>query len=205
MDAAEHVAEWRAHHAPEHEGGHGAERDEVEVKDHGPAEIHAEDDRARHAHDAVLGAEPRRLEGHGVKHLGERQRQHDEVDAAHTDREEPDGERAEAGAERGEEEGGGRAEGAPEEQGSQVAADAEEGGVAEGHHARVAHEQVEAHGEDAPDQDLLEQLHRVGAGEEGEGGEDDDEGGEGGSSEDHRSGRPKSPWGRRSRTRAITT
>ena len=64
------------------------------------------------------------------------------------DREEPDGERAEAGAERGEEEGGGRAGGTREEQSSQVAADAEEGGVAEGHHARVAHEHLIAYAVD---------------------------------------------------------
>src|SRR6266478_5628741 len=53
-----------------------------------------------------------------------------------------------------------------------VAADTEEGRVPEGDHSRVAHQQVEAHGEDAPDKDLLEQLDGVVAGEERRSGND---------------------------------
>ena len=56
-----------------------------------------------------------------------------------------------------------------EHQRCDVAADPEEGRVTEGHHAGVAHEKVEAHGEDAPDQDLLEELDRIVAGHERKG------------------------------------
>ncbi len=178
-----------------------------------------EEARPRHADDPVLGAEPRRLEGDRVEHLRERERQHDEVHAAHPDREEADDERGEGGGRRPAATSPAKSAGrALEQERGDVAADAEERGVAERHHAGVAHEEVEAHGEDAPDQDFLEELDRVAAGDERAGtGRDRGEHARqrsapwrsdraqagrhrGAAHERHRSGRPKSPCGRTSTT-----
>jgi hypothetical protein len=56
-----------------------------------------------------------------------------------------------------------------------VAADAEEGGGAPRHHARVAHQEIQAHGVDTPDEDLLQELHRIAAERRREGQEREDE------------------------------
>ena len=98
-----------------------------------------------------------------------------------------------------------QARAAGERERGHVAADAEEGGVAEGDHARVAHQQIEAHREDAPDEDLLEELDRIGPGPEREQGQRRHHRREGEQPELHLSGRPNSPWGRTSTTAAITT
>ena len=161
---------------------------------------------ARDADEAILGPEPRDLEGVGVEHLGEGEREHDEVHAAHPDREEADRQRGEAGGHRGQQQGRDQPRAPGQGQRGHVAPDAEERGVAEGHHARVAHQEVEAHGEDPPDENLLQELHRVVAGREREEGQRDhhQRGGEEAEA-GHLSGRPNSPCGRTSTIAAITT
>ena len=92
-----------------------------------------------------------------------------------------------------------------EGEGRHVAAEAEKSRVAERHQAGPPHEEVETHGEDSPDQDLLEDLDRIVAGQRGEQRGQREHARESQPGEPHFSGRPKSPWGRSRTTRAMTT
>ena len=85
VDPAQHVAERRAGDAPQEERGEGDEDEKVDVEARGAPDVQPEHGRARHARDPVLGPEEGVLEGHRVEHLGEGQREHDEVHAAHAD------------------------------------------------------------------------------------------------------------------------
>src|SRR4029434_1612225 len=117
-----------------------------------------------------------------------------------------DDERGEPRGQRGQHQSGHQPGTLAQRERGHVAADAEERGVAERDHAGVSHQEIEAHREDAHDEDLLEELHRVVAGPEGKEGERDDYQREGGEPESrHFSGRPKSPCGRISTMPAITT
>ncbi len=159
-------------HSIEEEADHDDEGEEVEVEGRWARQAPAEHRRPRNTDETVLGAQPRGLKGNGVEHLGEGEREHDEIHAAHADREETDDERRRRGRQRGKRKRGHEPGRLHERQRRDVAADTEEGRVPEGDHSRVAHQQVEAHGEDAPDKDLLEQLDWVVAGEERRSGDD---------------------------------
>jgi hypothetical protein len=198
------MAKWRPSHAPEEERGERDDGHEIDVEARGAPDVHPQHGRARHAGDPVLGPNECVLERHGIEHLGEGESEHDEVHAADANAEIADQEGSDGGGRGGQEERGGEAGRLDEGKGGRVGTDAEEGRMTEGHHARVPHQEVEAHGEDAEDQDLLQQLHRVCPREErkdGDGGGQDDESS---GARDHRRARPKSPCGRNRRMRAIT-
>src|SRR5213594_804516 len=167
-DGREHPAEGRADDAPEdpeaepdrqqgeevevlggaiapHEGQQAGEALE-------PAEVGVGD--LRHALLAARHLVP--LEADGPDDLGEGESQHGEIDLG-----QPDAEEAEQRGERGCDEAGGgegQEEGHPgllHEDAGRVGADAEVGGVTEGDEARVAHQEVQARGEERPDGDVV--------------------------------------------------
>ncbi len=147
------------------------------------------------------------LEADGPHDLGERQREHREVDAREPHAEEAEEQREAAGQEpgggEGEQEGHGQL---LHEQPGGVGADAEVGGVAEGHQAGDADQQVEAGGEQRPDHDVVGQEHveaRADRGDEERQRQDDEAPGHACECGHHLSGRPSRPQGRMISTPAM--
>ena len=107
---------------------------------------------------AAVAVEPLR---HVVNHLREGERDHDEIDAARAQAERADDEREQ----RRDRDGGrplheARGNAFLPQNADRIAADAEIRGMAETHHAAVAHDQIEAHRGDRHDDDAGEQGQR---------------------------------------------
>ena len=108
---------------------------------------------------AVVAAEQRERDAEVVQHLGEGERDHDEVDAARPDRHRADGERHQRrGRDRGAEMQPPARKAVEGENPGGVGPDAEIGRVAEGHHAAVAEDQVEADRRDGEDHDAPHEV-----------------------------------------------
>ncbi len=117
--------------------------------------------RHRNADQAVVATgEVVPFEGDQVDDVAERQRQDGEVDVGATHAEIADDQRRQRAADRchDQPEPEGEAGDVLEQQACRVAADAEIGGLAERDHAGVAHQKVERHGEQRPDEDLGREL-----------------------------------------------
>ena len=127
------------------------ERKVIEVARIGEVGKAAELAAARERH-AVVAAELLLADGEVEEHLRERERQHDEVDAARAHAERADDEREKARTEhRGAEVHEAVRDAAQHQRADNVGAGAEIGGVAEAQQAAVAQDEVEADGEDAED------------------------------------------------------
>src|SRR5437867_3375649 len=164
-DRLEDPPEGRVDDAPEEVDGAGGEDGARVVVGALVAEVEAKG--ARDEREALDSAEAVFAPGHRRRpvddveeHLCERERQEREVDAALAHQEEADPRPGERGAEDPGEEGGHHA--LPQVklgQAGRVAADPEEGRVAEGDEARVAHQEVVGDGEEAEDHDLGGERH----------------------------------------------
>src|SRR5262252_891621 len=167
-DGGEHAAEGRAHDSPEDEEARGDEDQSEKVEllrgavaaEHGheggepvdPAEVGVGNLRRALLTSRYLVP----LQAHRPHDLGKGQGEHGEVDAgeAHAEETEHEGEEGgeEAAQRKGEQEG---QAGLLHEDARGVRADAEVRGVAEGDEAGVADEEVEAGGEQRPDEDVV--------------------------------------------------
>src|SRR5919197_1815884 len=212
-DRLEHGAEGRVEDALEPGDRRGDQREgEVVEGERGVERDRGTGERQRRQGDPaepVVAAGPvGEVKPDEVEELGERERQHREVDTAPAQAEEADdraARRREAEPRREPEPERADLELRERDPGA-VGAEPPVGGMAEGEEARVAVEEVEPEGEEAVDQDLRgERLVRH---EEREGGEDDktrDDGmGRDPPFHSMRPASPKSPLGRTRRTSAIT-
>jgi hypothetical protein len=175
-----------------------------QVDQHGVAKLHL---RLDVDVDAVgTAAEPGVVE-HEVEHLGEGQRDHDEIHAAGTQHEEAGDQRERGAGQYGGGQGGPQVAGfvLRAHQCDDVAGQPEKGGVAEADQPGVADQQVEAHGEDGHDHHLGNELDVELLADEGEGGERGDHRDQGQRGHHSALHRLNSPSGRHSSTAAIST
>src|SRR5207244_5026510 len=215
-DRLEHGAEGRVEDALEGGDRRGDERQGEVVE--GERRVERDRDageRQRRQGDpaeAVVAAGPvGEVESDEVEELGERERQHREVDATPAQAEEADhraARRREAEPRREPEPQRADLELRERDTGA-IGAEPPVGGVAEGEQPRVAVEEVEAEGEEAVDQELRgERLVRHEVREDREDDEERDDGvgrdPASGSSHSMRPDSPKRPLGRTSRTSAFT-
>ncbi|KAF5287454.1 hypothetical protein FQR65_LT21019 [Abscondita terminalis] len=206
--AAEHRVADAAQQPEHHEEQHGHEAVVLPGRGQRPQRLPGHrQGRARHVQQAVVAArEIGGRVGDEVEHLRKGQGQHHEVGAALAY-----GHPAHEGRARGAH-GGGRQQGqrhgqrpAREQQGDGVAAQAEEDALPEGQQARIAQQQVAAHGGEAEDQHLAGQRARLHAQRHGDhDGQREEEMGMPGHHGVHPL-RPSRPWGRSSSTAAMAT
>ncbi|MGY4346859.1 hypothetical protein ACVWXM_003326 [Bradyrhizobium sp. GM7.3] len=108
--------------------------------------------------EAVIAAITRQPRGDVIGHLRERQRDHDEIDAAGAQRQRADHQRIKRGGRKRDRKlDEARAHAFLRQHADRIAADAEIGGVAKTHHAAKTHDEVEARGRQGQDDDAGEQ------------------------------------------------
>src|SRR5712691_13409467 len=217
-DRGEEASEGRAHDAPERPEAERDQRERQKVivlgrppaadeRHHPTQALQPAEVRIRDLGHALLAARhlvP--LEADRPHDLGERERQHREVDArepyAEEAEEQGEGPGEHPGRREGEEEGH---PGLLHEEPGGVGADPEVRGVAEGHEPGVAHEEVQAGGEERPDDDVVgdERVEARAQRRDAEGRHEHD-GGSPARPAGHRSGRPRRPQGRTMRTAAMS-
>src|SRR5215472_11453931 len=216
-DGGEHAPEGRPHDTPEDQEARGDQDQGHEVELLGgavaaqhrhegreavdPAEVRIRD--LRHALLASRHLVP--FEAHRPHDLGKGESEHGEVDAGETHAEEAEDEGEQGGEEtpgrEGEEEGH---PGLLHEDARGVGADPEVCGMSEGDEPGVAHEEIEAGGEERPDEDVVGEkrvVARAQGGDEERGHEH--EGDPRHPADAHRNGRPRRPQGRMISTAAM--
>jgi len=107
---------------------------------------------------AVIATIARKAGGDVIGHLGKGERDHDEIDAARTQRERADDECKQCGDEERDRplhETGPKTLGG--EDADRIAPDAEIGGMAKAHHPAIAHDEIETDGGEREDDDAREQ------------------------------------------------
>ena len=92
IDPSQDASERRADDPVERDAGQSEEDHDVEVERRRQVQVDSRQARPRDAGQPVGRPEPLGAEGRGVQHLGQRERQHDEVHAAHPDRQVADDE-----------------------------------------------------------------------------------------------------------------
>ena len=151
----------------EHEQQHHAERDVVEGHRVAQVDQPGELALALESH-AVIAAVDVERDAKVVEHLGESERDHDEVDAAGAHRHRADGRGDQsAGADRHQQVDPAVGDAVEAEDAHGIGANAEIGGMAEGHQPAVAEDQVQADGGDGEDQDAPRQVDVVRLAERG--------------------------------------
>ena len=149
-------------------GGDEQDEDDIEERRLALEHARAEHQRARRPGEAVVAAVGRERGGDEERHLPERQRDHDEVDAARAHGDGAGGEREQGGGgERGRQGDGQGAEAVAGGDAGAIGADAEEGRVAERHQAADADQQLQRERGDGEDHHPLADQQQIAAAENG--------------------------------------